>query len=236
MRFAAISAYVIQSMYTHIFHPTYVFGEGGGVREALYRQAEHDLHQERLCRSVLLSVCPDFQATMAESRVQEVVDDVLRTVGHLLVVDNGVTELEACAKFAQTAWEAAKKNKNSYHLSFSPLRRGDPDWATIRLPTEGSGTAQHPALVQGANDDVVAVVLPHIYVAGKPMTQLGAGIALRRYQTLAAKAELEEEDFRPPFMGTTRPKPPPGRARKQSVALVEYNGAQRQLSGKDPSR
>jgi hypothetical protein len=175
---------------------------------------------------------------MEKSRIDQVVNDVLEVVGNLLANGTGVADLKACVEFAQEAWGATKTRKNLYHLSFQPLQRGDPEWTTINLSIVGGGKAQQPAIVHGVNDDVVVVVFPHIYVAENPMKQLDAGIALRRYQTMAAKTELEEEDFRPPFIGsgTTRPKPPPGRTRKKSVALVEHDGAQRQSSGKGLGR
>ena len=131
MRFAAISAVIIGSMYRHLFHPTYVFGEGGGEREAILEQARNDLIQERPRRSVLLSVCPDIQMNMAKTRIGQVADDVLYVVGDMLTDDAGVSELKACARFAHTVWQATKKTKSFYHLSFQLLQRGEPEWATI---------------------------------------------------------------------------------------------------------
>jgi hypothetical protein len=235
MRFAAIVAVIINSMYNHLFQPTYILGEGGGVQDALVWQAEHDLNQERLCRSVLLSMLQGTaQTDILETRMDQVVTEVTDVVESLCVNGNAdVTDLRDCVEFAYKTWDTTRKMKNLYHLSFCPYKQDDPEWVTIDLPRGGNDKVQQPVAVPGVNDDVVLEVFPRVYVAEKPIRQLSAGIALRRYQTLAARKELEEEDFRAPMIGTVRPKPAPGRARKKSVALSGHNGTKRQSVGKD---
>jgi hypothetical protein len=238
MRFAAVATVIIKAMDDRLFHPTYVFGEGRGIREALLQQAENDLNQERLCRSVILSVCPDSQVLMAELRIEDAVDDIVDILGPELMDDHAIGALRGCMEAAHGLWNTTKTSRNLYHLSFEPLEQGDPESASIDLSVIDDSKVDEPAVMRGLNDDVLTVVFPRVYIAGKPRRQLSSGKVLRRYQAAVATLEVGGEGFRRPQLGkgTSRPKPQPNRVRRRSVVPVEHDGVLRQSAGKAVTR
>jgi hypothetical protein len=228
MRFVAIVTVIINSMFNHLFQPSYIIGQGTDVQNVLVEQAEYDLNQERLCRSILLSMLQDATESYTQDRIDEVITDITNIVESLSIdADAFAIGLKNCVEHAYKMWDVTRKRRALYHLSFTRYHQDDLDLATIDLPAFTNDKVQQPVAVHGINDDVVLEVFPRVYVSEKPMKQLNAGIAVRRYQTLAAKKEYEEESFKAPIRGTVRLKPTSGRARRRSVALAGHSSTQR---------
>lgn len=217
-------------MYPPMFQSTHILSPESGMQEALLRQAEDDLGHERFCRSVLLSMLQHEQAQNVDRMISGLAAKVHHVLAGLLGVDSEMilAELEECIKMASDTWDAARRAKNLYHLSFDILNKDDANSVSIQLPV---GTNNKVPQEEGDHeldddDDILVPVFPHVYMAQSPaMSQLSTGIALHRRQVLQAKKELREQGFRASNWGTTRPKPPSARQRKASVSHAESERA-----------
>lgn len=196
MRIAVILAILARALDTHIFHPTYMFGEEGGVREVLCHLAVCDSKKESFCRGLLLSLFPDKQDEAADERIDNTTEYVMRHVQGLLPSaknEEFETRLSQLARSACETWATIRATKERYEPSLDATQVEGFAWDTLLFDADIMGSIDQRPAIQGSRDDEILFILPRLYVIEKNQTPrlIADGTVLRRSQSLAAAQELE---------------------------------------------
>jgi hypothetical protein len=202
MRIAILLAYLARSVDKHIFHPTYLFGEGSEAREVLLRQAISNSEQESFIRAVLSSILPKEQDELAELRTGYVIDDVMWIMEDLLPADKAEafeTHLERFVLHAHRVGEVIRTERKRVEPNFDPVSSKDFEWRSFQFDSQASDKAGQKPSVQSVRDDELLVVFPRLYVVenNQDPRPLNTGTVLRNSQALAATEEIVEHPLSP---------------------------------------
>ncbi|RAL07870.1 uncharacterized protein BO97DRAFT_408683 [Aspergillus homomorphus CBS 101889] len=193
MRLAVFLAILAREVDRQIFQPTYIVPEDAGVRDTLARLAACDNEKESFCRSILLSIDPDREKTILQSRIQAVVRHVSSYLYDMLPEDQFPKLRASIGKIAERAadvWHPFQRSLERYEPDFEPLKWGDDKWSPLHLP-EGSSAESETS--PNPLDDCLITVFPRITVVERanrfPLTYV---VQLRKShpQCLAAGREL----------------------------------------------
>ncbi|KAL4998901.1 hypothetical protein BDV10DRAFT_166012 [Aspergillus recurvatus] len=200
MRLAIFLAILAREVDKQIFQPTYIVREDAGIRESLARLAASDNGKESFCRSILLSIDPDAQNVVLQSRIQAVVDNVSSHLRGMLP-DNQLSELRASiekiAERAADVWLPVQRSLRKYEPDFEPLKWGDDQWDLLDFP-EGSSAENEDS--PNTLDECLLTVFPCITMVEKGhRISRSYVVQLRRSQPqcLAAGRELANAPVSP---------------------------------------
>ncbi|KAI9376638.1 hypothetical protein BJX61DRAFT_256802 [Aspergillus egyptiacus] len=193
MRLAIFLAILAREVDKHIFQPTYIIPEDAGIRDTLARLAASDNEKESFCRSILLSIDPDTEKAILQSRIQAVVRNVSSYLYDMLPEDQFNKLRASVWKIAERAadvWNPIQRSLERYEPDFEPLKWGDDKWSPLHFPEGSSAEIEtSPNLL----DDCLLTVFPRIAVVESgnrfPLTYV---VQLRKSQPqcLAAGREL----------------------------------------------
>lgn len=227
MRIAVVATILAESIDAHIFHPTYLFGDGNEARNTLSSQAMSSSKHESFCRGVLLAILPDENEEAATERVEQVVVEVMKYIKDLLPKDSiegFISDLERLVRHAHEVWKETRMTRKFFEPVFDSNHFNNIECLSLDFGSLETSETGQERTSQGAGDEELLVVFPHLYLVesdqiAEPVT---FGRVLRKSQSLAAAQELKEQ-LQSPIVGRASG-PRPRRNRGKSISSQDNKG------------